>query len=350
MKILVNTPCLRLLGGVANHYLGLRQFWTEDVKYNTVGRRSGKRANGKYWLPWDVVKFAFNLLTFRPHVVLLNSSLGSSALRRDFMFSKISRSLGFNVAIFIHGFDLDYAAQIDEGWVVKNFNKVSLIFVLAESFRRTMQSWGVKTPIRLTTTKVDDALLEGYNPNQDRTFINKNILFLSRIEKAKGVYEAVDTFALLKPKYKDLTLTFVGSGSELEALKEYAETKGLFDIRFTGRLDGEALRNEYKNALLLLLTTHGEGMPTVVLEAMAFGLPIFTRKVGGLVDFFENGKMGFISDSLEPKDFAEAMVSYLEDKDLTKTVSLYNAKYAKEHFMASSVAKQIENTLREYIK
>lgn len=44
------------------------------------------------------------------------------------------------------------------------------------------------------------------------------------------------------------------------------------------------------------------------------------------------------------------MVSYLEDKDLTKTVSLYNAKYAKEHFMASSVAKQIENTLREYIK
>lgn len=60
--------------------------------------------------------------------------------------------------------------------------------------------------------------------------------------------------------------------------------------------------------------------------------------------------MGFISDSLEPKDFAEAMVSYLEDKDLTKTVSLYNAKYAKEHFMASSVAKQIENTLREYIK
>ena len=91
-------------------------------------------------------------------------------------------------------------------------------------------------------------------------------------------------------------------------------------------------------------------MPTVVLEAMAFGLPIFTRKVGGLVDFFKNEKMGFISESLEPKDFADAMVSYLEDKDLAKTVSLYNAKYAKNHFMASSVAKQIENTLKEYIK
>lgn len=350
MKILINTPSLKLLGGVANHYLGLRQFWTEDVKYNTVGRRSSKRGNGKYWLPWDIVKFIFRLLTFCPDVVLLNSSLGSSALKRDFIFSKISRGLGFKVAIFIHGFDLDYAAQINKGWVVKNFNKASLILLLAESFRKTMQSWGVKTPIRLTTTKVDDALLEGYNPNQDRGFRNKNILFLSRIEKAKGVYEAVDTFALLKPKYKDLTLTFVGSGSELEALKEYTKTKGLSDIHFTGRLDGEALSKEYKNALLLLLITHGEGMPTVVLEAMAFGLPIFTRKVGGLVDFFKNEKMGFISESLEPKDFADAMVPYLEDKDLAKTVSRYNAKYAKDHFMASSVAKQIENTLKEYIK
>ena len=45
-------------------------------------------------------------------------------------------------------------------------------------------------------------------------------------------------------------------------------------------------------------------MPTVVLEAMAFGLPILTRNVGGLVDFFKNDKMGFITDSLEPKDFS----------------------------------------------
>lgn len=65
---------------------------------------------------------------------------------------------------------------------------------------------------------------------------------------------------------------------------------------------------------------------------------------------FRERKMGFISESLEPKDFADAMVPYLEDKDLAKTVSRYNAKYAKDHFMASSVAKQIENTLKEYIK
>ena len=350
MKILVNTPSMNLLGGVANHYDGLRAFWTEKVQYNTIGKRN-KNGNGIFWLPWDILKFIFKLHFFRPDVVLLNPSLGKSALTRDFIFLKIAKLFGKRVIIFMHGFNLDYAKTIDKEWAKRNFNKASMIFVLANQFKDIMQGWGVAAPIRLTTTKVDDALLENFNPEKDKTFNNKNILFLSRVEKAKGVYEAVDAFAILKPKVKDLTLTFVGDGSELEPLKKYVQKKGLIDIRFTGRLQGEALKNEYKNALLLLLlTTHGEGMPTVVLEAMAFGLPIFTRRVGGLADFFENGKMGYITDSLDPKDFAEAMIPYLENIEQTKKVSQYNAKYAKEHFMASSVAKQIENTIKETLK
>ena len=60
MKLLINTPSLKFLGGgVANHYIGLRTFWTENVKYNVVGRRGGKSGSGKYWLPWDIFKFIF---------------------------------------------------------------------------------------------------------------------------------------------------------------------------------------------------------------------------------------------------------------------------------------------------
>lgn len=46
-------------------------------------------------------------------------------------------------------------------------------------------------------------------------------------------------------------------------------------------------------------------MPTVVLEAMAFGLPVVTRAVGGLCDFFEDGKMGRITNSMNPMDYAK---------------------------------------------
>ena len=248
----------------------------------------------------------------------------------------------------MHGFNLDYAKTIDKKWAEKNFNKASMIFVLSNQFKDIMQSWGVTVPIRLTTTKVDDALLDSTAIKTNET--NRNILCLTRIEKAKGIYETVDTFAILKQKYKNATLTFVGDGSELETLKEYAKSKILSDIRFTGKLSGKELSKEYQNADFFLFLSYGEGMPTVVLEAMAFGLPIFTRKVGGLADFFENGKMGYITDSLVPNDFADAMIPYLENPELSKQAAQYNANYAQKHFMASNVAKQIEQTIKDTLK
>ena len=40
MKILINTSSLKLMGGVASHYKGLRAFWTENVMYNTIGKQN----------------------------------------------------------------------------------------------------------------------------------------------------------------------------------------------------------------------------------------------------------------------------------------------------------------------
>lgn len=349
MKILVNTPSLKHLGGVANHYLGLRPFWTEQVRYNTVGKRSNKAGSGKYWLPWDLLKFVFRLLTFRPDVVLLNPSLGAGALRRDFVFLRVARALGFRVAVFIHGFNLDYARTVDTTWVKNNLNRASLVFVLARQFKSILEEWGVSTPIVLSTTKVDDRMLKDFDVEKRRGEAF-NILFLARVERAKGVYITIDSYAYLKPKYPDLTLTIVGGGSELDAVRDYVKERCLDDVRITGPLSGQALVDEYRRANLSSSSSYGEGMPTAVLEAMAFGLPVFTRNVGGLPDFFEDGKMGYITDSLDPKDFAEAMVPYIESPERTRKVALYNARYAREHFLASKVAGTIENELRKYVK
>lgn len=349
MKILINTPSLKLLGGVANHYEGLKDYWTENVKYNTIGRRTSKRGSGKYWLLWDVVKYLFRLIVFRPDVVLLNPSLGASALKRDFIFQCIARSLGFRVALFIHGFDWDYARRIDKKWAIKNLNKSSLIFVLAKAFKNELKSWGVTVPIYLSTTKVDDKLLGNYDPIASRSGIVKNILFLARIEKAKGVFIAIDSYRILKAKYPDLRLTVVGDGVDLPKVKCYIEEYNLKDVTITGRLWGKNIIKSYQDADVFFSPTYyGEGMPTVVLEAMAFGLPIFTRNVGGLPDFFENGKMGYITDSLNAEDFAKALIPYIENTQLTQQVSRYNARYAKEHFMASRVAKQIEDVIKMF--
>ena len=343
-NVLIVIPPIHLLGGIANHYLGLKPYWTGKVYYYQAYKAS--RGNNKLIHLWqsalDLLRFSFFISINSPKIIVFNLSLKKGFYSRYF-YMKAAKVFRKKIVVFIHGWDekSEYMLTKAKGkWILRNSDGM---IVLSQRFHDKLVRYGFTKNILLTTTKVDDSLVKDFEVMTDRNYGTKKILFLSRIERAKGVYEAVDAYAMLKPKYPDLTLTFVGDGTELQFLKQYVEAKGLLDVHFTGRLNGNELANEYKTANFFLFTSYGEGMPTVVLEAMAFGLPVFTRKVGGLVDFFKDGKMGYISESLNPKDFAEAIIPYLNDQELTMKVSLYNAKYAKEHFMASSVALQLEN-------
>lgn len=348
IKILINTPNLNLLGGVANHYLGLKPFWNEKVLYNPIGKTSNKQGSGIYRLPLNIIVFIWRIVSFQPDIILLNPSLSRSALIRDMIFLRIAKLLRTRVAIFFHGFDKSIIPTLNTAALAKKLNRSECVFVLAKEFEDILRSWGVTVPIHLTTTKVDDNLIKDFDINT-RTGKIKNILFLSRIEKAKGIYEAADTFALLKSQHRDLNLTFVGDGTELANLKKYVAEKHLDDVHFTGRLDGPSLIEEYVKADILLFTSHGEGMPTVVLEAMAFGLPIVTRAVGGLCDFFEDYKMGAITASQNAEDFVKLIDPLLGNPALVKKISYYNHQYAKKHFMASTVARNVENILKQYV-
>ncbi len=350
MRIFVNTPDYTKpsSGGVASFYYGMLGYWNENVKYNVVGRRHG--LSGAVWLFWDIIKFVSRLLLFRPNCIIVNPSLKMNALRRDFLFARIGKTFGFKTVIIMHGFDLDVAKYINSKWVSDNLNKASLIFTLADRFRSIMREWGVTTPILLTTTKVEDRMINSFDINSRDGNIH-NILFLSRVEKAKGVYDIIDTFKLLKARHKDLTLTIVGDGSELNSLKKYTWQNNVDSVAFMGGLNGDARIKAYIDAQLFFFpSSYGEGMPTVVLEAMAFGLPVITRNVGGLCDFFEDGNMGRITDSHCPTDFAEMIEQFLDDKNLTRQVAIYNHEYASRHFMASKVGASIENSLKKYLQ
>lgn len=345
MKILINTPNINAIGGVSNHYLGLKYYWTENVLYNSIGSRRWR----KYFFMFYVLKFIFRLFLFNPDIVLLNPSLGPHALMRDFVYLNIAKFFGFKVAIFFHGFDIKYAKSADWKWITNNINKASCVIVLADLFKEILFEKGVKISIYLSTTKVDNKLLDNFNIERVRTGRINNLLFLSRIEKEKGVYEVADSFNILKKKYKHLKLTFVGDGSELRALKKYISDNNIDGVEFTGNLRDKALVEKYISADFFIFPSHGEGMPTVVLEAMAFGLPVLTRYVGGLSDFFENWKMGYITNSNNPAEFASIMEEFINNQSLTKQISFYNYNFAKEHFMASKVAINIENILRDLL-
>ena len=342
MRILINTPKLSAPGGVSNHYMGLKKYWKEQVKYNYIGSR--KVMPGWIVFPLDLLIYIFNIITFKPHIIIINPSLGVKAIKRDYFFFQIAILFKKKPIIFIHGWDQSYADEIHLKplYLKKWFNEASCILVLSSNFKNQLERLNIIAPIYITSTKVDDEYLKSFDINS-RDGIIRNILFLSRVEEDKGIFIALEVYKMLKASHLEIKFFVAGSGSALDRAKKFVSENKLRGVTFFGHITGDKLIEALRDSQLYLFPTFfPEGLPTSILEAMAFGLPVITRPVGGIRDFFVNDKMGYLIESKDPFDFYNAIEALLLDPEKCKRISHYNNFYARKNFMASKIAREIE--------
>lgn len=131
-----------------------------------------------------------------------------------------------------------------------------------------------------------------------------------------------------------------GAASHLAWLD--TQSQKILDIEFLGYITGESKREALIKADVYIFPSYGEGMPTTVLEAMAYGLPVITRPVGGIKDFFEDGRMGFLTTSLDPLVFAKLLGKLILNPGLRSDVEKFNREYAHKRFLGSKVVTRIE--------
>lgn len=350
MAILINLPDYRhLRGGVASFYTGLREHWSKRMIYNIVGKRH-KRLPGLLWLPSDCLRFVFRIFRYHPEGILLNPSFNKSAWERDKIFLRIARMLGIPVAVMFHGWNEEYVDSISPEVLQKNFRGAKVIMVLAGRFASQLRDMGVEVPVEFFTTHVSDKLLSQCQA-LPRKALPRQFLFLSRIERAKGIYETLELFKLIKEECPDAVLTVAGDGSELSSAKKYVSDRSIEGVVFAGFVEGcDKASLLSKSDFFIFPSYYKEGLPGALIEAMAFGLPVLTRPVGGIPDFFKDGKMGILCESLEPVEMMEAIRPYLYDLELNERTSEYNMKYAEENFRASKVARVIEGILQQVFR
>ena len=351
LKALIVVPRLSLLGGVSNFYNILKQYLKTDTEYFEIGRKpKEKKFLFLFRLISDYYNFQKKISQGNYHIVLINPSLGPLSIIRDSVLIGIAKYHKLKILTFFRGWDQKCAKLIERHFstVFRSIYNLSDGFiVLSEQFRQTLKKWEITSPIFLATTIVDDKIfLEPHEKKENQK--NLSILYLSRIEKSKGIYEAIDTFILLKTKHPHFKLIIAGDGHELLQVKEYVIRKGVHGIQFTGFVEGDKKRQLFLNSHIFIFPTYyGEGMPNAILEAMAYGLPVITRPVGGIKDFFENGQMGFITESMEPIIFMHLLEKLALDKTLREKIGRYNKKYAKKHFSATKVAAHLENIYKQ---
>ena len=342
--VLINVPDLDLTGGVANHYKGLKPFFSSRVKYNKVGRRLDSKLNLAFYF-FDYVTFFLKILRPRVKIIVLNPSLSFRAIVRDSIYLWISKLFNKQIITFIHGWNKDVEKHITlKPFIFKmGFNFSNHIIVLSNEFKSKILKWNYKANVSVLTTKVDDQLLK-YFSIQNKDFSKKSVLFLARIEKNKGVYEAIEAVRETIDSGFQTNIVISGTGSELTKVKEYVNTKGYHFVEFTGQISGSRLIKTFSESCYYILpTTHGEGMPTSLIEAMAFGNIIISRPVGGIKDFFEEKKMGAITKQTNSQAFAKILIDFFNKSlEQKKKIGAFNHSFAKKNFLASNVAQKME--------
>ena len=249
--------------------------------------------------------------------------------------------------LFAHGSDLNrYAARSSCLRLASRLalGKASGVFAVSEDLRELIET-GYCPPARhleviemgvgdefLPADRVEARLELSLSAGLD-------VLFVGDLIEDKGVGDLLAARGLLADRGVDFRLHFAGDGP-LE--KEISAVDG---CELLGTLSPQELARWYRAADLLVLPSHSEGSPLVVMEALSCGTPVLATRVGGVPELVEPGRSGELVHPMQPERLAEKLGELLESPD-----ALENMREAilidSRDFSARRCARRVCESLR----
>jgi glycosyltransferase involved in cell wall biosynthesis len=139
------------------------------------------------------------------------------------------------------------------------------------------------------------------------------LVCIGRLLEAKGHLLLVEAAARLVARGTDLELVLVGDGDLRPKIEELAAARGLHGkVRITGWLGGERVREEILAARALVLASFDEGLPVVLMEAMALRRPVISTGLAGIPELVIPGENGWLVPAGDIDALVQAMQACLD--------------------------------------
>jgi glycosyltransferase involved in cell wall biosynthesis len=160
---------------------------------------------------------------------------------------------------------------------------------------------------------------ETFIPIPQRKCAEKYVLYTGVLRARKGLFDFIECARRVCEVYSDVKFVICGTGPFHLRLEERVRRMGLQRrVIFLGYVSRDKLVKTYQNATVHVTPSHYEGLPTVLLEAMACGLPVVTTDVGGSGEVISSGVNGFLVPPKCPQAMAEIVLKLLGDDALRK--------------------------------
>jgi len=177
-----------------------------------------------------------------------------------------------------------------------------------------------------------------------------NILFTGRLSPEKGLDIFVDILSLVQT---DFRCVIIGDGPShyVSMLRERLREKGLeSNVEFLGWVDNKHLGKYYEEAAFLVVpSVWPEPFGIVGIEAMSHSRPVISFDVGGIPEWLEDNKTGFLVERNNKKDFARKMELLLRDKALRNELGRNAYERVSETFNKPRHVQTLISVLNEVI-
>lgn len=160
-------------------------------------------------------------------------------------------------------------------------------------------------------------------PSRHLASANENtVICVGRLSPEKGQSGLLEAFASLRTEHPDVRLVLAGDGPDRSGLEAITEKLGISDaVSFVGRLTEEEALQEIAGSDLLVLPSFMEGLPIVLMEAMAIGVPVVASRVAGIPELVEDGKSGLLFNPSDWSELAACMDRLLSDERLCASIA-----------------------------
>lgn len=217
------------------------------------------------------------------------------------------------------------------------FRNMDKIICVSNEIAEDLKSIGIEGK-KLEIISSGIYLNEFKNIDENRIIFLRNqysepiIISVGVLRVNKGFKYLIESFRIIKEKFNTATLLIIGDGPDRNELKAQAENiKGIY---FLGRQNHDKVIEYLKIADIFILpsvSTYNdrEGTPTVVMEAMAAGLPVVATNVGGVADLIKNRKNGLVISHGHTEELAAAIIELINNVDISKKMSAQNLEDIK---------------------
>ncbi|UJG45024.1 MAG: glycosyltransferase family 4 protein [Candidatus Heimdallarchaeum endolithica] len=180
----------------------------------------------------------------------------------------------------------------------------------------------------------------------------KNVLYIGRFIKQKGVMHILNVFVELKKQFEDLNLTLIGGGPLINKIKKFIKRNNITDsVNIFENVQSNFIYESYKKSDLFLMLSKYEAFGIAIAEAIASGVPTIVKRSGGIATYLINGTNGFFIDNEKDiRHIVEVATKILSNNELRNKLRNNGIKLKNKLSWEKSAIKTVSLITSNYLE